>query len=327
MNKIAGKQRGQVAVLYAGIIAVLIGAVALGSDVAVMYVNWQGMQKAADQAVISGAGMLNGTDSTGDSNAIATATTYATSNGILPAEIISGPTVVGHQTISITVNRTVPYLFGRALGLINAPVQVTATAQIQPITGAGSTHLVPFGFVCASPPCSSIAAPGDTFALPGDTQRSSPGNWGGLDFSAQDPTQGYTGSHYGTAVTNGYGGTTPIMSGTTDINTVTGNDVNNFGAPAVQSRYNNGSEVPDASDLSVLTDPNDPRVIIIPMVTTFGNGKSMTLDITGFITALIVPEPGHPSQFYAQVVSTSISGDVASSSGPITGTTKAVLIN
>ncbi len=155
MNKILRKPRGQIMVLYAGIIAVLLGAVALGTDVAVMYVNWQGMQKAADQAVLSGAGLLNGTDGTGDSNAIAAATSYATSNGILATDTVTGPTVSGHQTITMTVSRTVPYLFGQALGLSSAPVQVTATAQIQPIGGAGSSHLVPFGFVCASPPCSS----------------------------------------------------------------------------------------------------------------------------------------------------------------------------
>lgn len=324
MMKILGKPRGQVIVLYAGILAVLLGAVALGSDVAVMYMNWQGIQKAADQAVLSGAGMLNGTDSTGDNNAIATATAYATSNGIQAGEIISGPTVVGHQTISLTVQRTVPYLFGQALGLGSAPVQVTAKAQIQPIVGAGGTHLVPFGFVCAAPPCAN-AAPGQTFGLPGDAIKQTPGNWGGLDFSAQDPTQGYTGSHYEAAIENGYGGTTPILVGTTDVDTVTGNDVNVHGGPGVQDRYNLGTEVPNASDPSVLTDPNDPRVIVIPMVASLPNGKK-TVDITGFITALIVPEPGAPGQFYAEVVSTNISADIADANGPVTGTTKPVLI-
>ena len=58
MSKSFGKSRGQVAVLYTGIIAVLLGAVALGSDVAVMYVNWQQLQKAADAAVlVGGAGL------------------------------------------------------------------------------------------------------------------------------------------------------------------------------------------------------------------------------------------------------------------------------
>jgi len=320
--------KGQSMVMFLAIFT-MIGALGLTCDMAVMYINWQGMQRAADAAVLSGAGWLNGTDSTGDSKAIATATTYATDNGILSTEISGGAaTVNNHTTISITLNRTVPHIFAQVLGLMTAPIQVTATAGIQPIDGAGGTHLVPFGFVCGSPPCSD-AAPGQTFALPGDSDRVSPGNWGGLNFGDQDPTQQYTGSHYEGAIENGYGGTTPIMMGTTDIHPVTGNDVNVHGGPGVEDRYNNGTEVPDASDPSVLTNPNDSRVIIIPMVASFPNGNSADVDITGFITALIIPEPGQgssPTQFYAEVVSTSDSSDVASGSGPATGTTKAVLL-
>src|ERR1700685_2931162 len=59
-QKIFSRSRGQVAVLYAGIIAVLIGAVALGADVAVMYSDWEQMQKTADAAAIAGANYLTG---------------------------------------------------------------------------------------------------------------------------------------------------------------------------------------------------------------------------------------------------------------------------
>jgi putative Tad-like protein involved in Flp pilus assembly len=307
----------------------MIGALGLTCDMAVMYINWQAMQRAADEAVLSGAGWLNGTDSSGDSKAIATATTYATNNGILTTEIAGGAPTVNdaNHTISITVNRTVPHIFAQVLGIMNAPIQVTATAGIQPITGAGGDHLVPFTFVCASPPCTGTA-PGSTFGLPGDSVKASPGNWGGLDFSAQDSSGGYTGSNYANKITDGYGGSTPILMGTTDVDTTTGNDVNTQGGSAVAARYADGTEVPNASDPSVLTDPNDPRVIIIPMVASLPNGKKV-VDITGFLTALIVPEPGqgnNPTQFYAEVVSTSDSYDVANGNGPVTGTTKAVLL-
>jgi hypothetical protein len=65
MKKTFVNSRGQVAVLYAGIAAILIGAIALGSDVAVMYVNWQQMQKTADAAAIAGANYLAGYTFTG----------------------------------------------------------------------------------------------------------------------------------------------------------------------------------------------------------------------------------------------------------------------
>jgi Flp pilus assembly protein TadG len=324
MTILRRSSKGQTMVMFLALIT-MIGALGLTCDMAVMYINWQAMQRAADEAVLSGAGWLNGTDSTGDSKAIATAATYAASNGILSSEIGGGAATVtpDHQTISITVNRTVPHIFAQVFGLKNAAVQVKATAGIQPIVGAGGDHLVPFAFVCPSPPCAN-ALPGMTFGLPGDSVKQSPGNWGGLDFSAQDSTQGYTGSHYATAITNGYGGTTPIMTGTTDVQTTTGNDVNVHGGPAIAARFANGSEVPNANP-AILTDPNDSRVIIIPMVASLPNGKK-TVDITGFLTGLIVPEPGHPGQFFAEIVSTSESANVASGNGPVTGTTKPVLL-
>jgi putative Flp pilus-assembly TadE/G-like protein len=52
--------RGQVAALYAVILVTLVGAIALGTDVAVMYVNWQHMQKVADAAALAGANYLAG---------------------------------------------------------------------------------------------------------------------------------------------------------------------------------------------------------------------------------------------------------------------------
>ena len=49
-KKLFSNSSGQVMVLYAGIIAALVGVTALCSDVAVMYVNSIQMQKAVDSA-------------------------------------------------------------------------------------------------------------------------------------------------------------------------------------------------------------------------------------------------------------------------------------
>ena len=90
MKKIFFNSRGQVAVLYAGIAAVLIGAIALGADVAVMYSNWEQVQKTADAAAIAGANYLAGytfegtpaSGCTGEPDAAETAAcTYAVDNG------------------------------------------------------------------------------------------------------------------------------------------------------------------------------------------------------------------------------------------------------
>jgi Flp pilus assembly protein TadG len=114
-------------VLYALALPALIGAIALGADVAVMYVNWQGMQKAADAAALAGAGKLDGT-ATSDAGAIANAKVYATNNGLAAGEVATPTVSVDHKNITVSASRTVPYYFAQVLGLLSASVQVTATA-------------------------------------------------------------------------------------------------------------------------------------------------------------------------------------------------------
>lgn len=61
MNQIFEKSRGQVMVLYSIAFAfALCGAIAMGTDVAVMYVNWQHSQKTVDAAALAGANYLPG---------------------------------------------------------------------------------------------------------------------------------------------------------------------------------------------------------------------------------------------------------------------------
>src|SRR5580704_3382460 len=103
--------RGQMVVIVALIIPVLLGAISLGTDVAVFYFNWMQLQKAADAAALAGANYLPDNPSTAQSAAIA----YAESNGIKAAEIIATSVASNDLSISVTLQRTVPYYFARAL--------------------------------------------------------------------------------------------------------------------------------------------------------------------------------------------------------------------
>src|SRR6266849_2920804 len=124
--------KGQMAVLYAGIVAALLGATALGSDVAVMYVNSIQMQKAVDSAAIAGATYLTGlafsqTPASGCTSANGytddakkAACTYAYNNGIDPSidGISLNVTEPSLTTIKVTAQHTgLPYYFGKAIGL------------------------------------------------------------------------------------------------------------------------------------------------------------------------------------------------------------------
>lgn len=327
MKTIFGKRRGQVMVLYAGVLAVLLGAIGLCTDVGIMYMNWQQLQKAADAAALAGANYLP-SDST---TAISTATNWPVNNfQVLSTEIVGAPTVNGTNTqISITLKRTVPYNFAQVLGLVSNDVQVTAVAAIENTGGAvgspGGGHLIPVGFTCPNPVTSPCTTPGEDIAMPGETNptKITPGNWGGLQYP---DNQKYTGSNFSGPVQNGYEGSTPILLGSVSgVNSVTGNDVNNFAPSGFDARYKAGSLTPPLPSPLTAADLADPRIVEIPMVQTFGDGKSIiSLDITGFITAILVPDG--QGGYFAQVLSISLSNQIAQQGAPTTGTTTPVLI-
>ena len=194
MNKIFGKSRGQIMVVYAVAIAGLLAAAALGTDVAVMYVNWQQAQKVADAAAIAGANYLNGgqayadpttgtaypvstgcageqSGSTPEAVATQVACTYAVKNGMTASTVTLNPSPT---TLQVTIqNSNLPYFFGNALGSTTYNVAATATAgaaasantvlgSTSNSTGAG---LFPIGLQCPTPcgPGSMIAGQPLTF--------------------------------------------------------------------------------------------------------------------------------------------------------------------
>jgi Flp pilus assembly protein TadG len=136
--------RGQTAVLIALVMPVLLGATALGTDIAVEYYNWGQLQKSADAAVLAGANYLPDNPTT----AVATANQLAQSNGANAAEIKSTTVGAGNSTITIKLQRTVPYYFAKVIGLSSGVVTVSAQAgpQYPPNTvNASSPSQVPPG--------------------------------------------------------------------------------------------------------------------------------------------------------------------------------------
>src|ERR1700722_18455536 len=121
---------GQVAPLVAGAIVVLVGAIALGTDIAVHYYNWVQLQKAADSGVLAGANSLPDNPT----QAISVAKQFAQLNGVTAAEIASTTVTPDNLSISMHVQRTVPYYFARVLGLNNVAMAAAATAAPQPAT-------------------------------------------------------------------------------------------------------------------------------------------------------------------------------------------------
>jgi len=110
------------AVVFALAAVTLCGVMALGADVGVLYYNWVQLQKAADAAAIAGANYAV----KDPAKATTTATNYAENNGILASEIVS--VVPSATQMQVTLSRTVPYSFARALGLTTGLVNASAIA-------------------------------------------------------------------------------------------------------------------------------------------------------------------------------------------------------
>jgi Flp pilus assembly protein TadG len=120
--------QGQMTVVFALSAVVLVGVMALGADVGVLYYNWVQLQKAADAAALAGASYLPNDTNT----ATSTAHTYATNNGVLASDTITATPINGNSQFQITLQRTIPYSFARVLGLTNGYVKVSAIASVPP---------------------------------------------------------------------------------------------------------------------------------------------------------------------------------------------------
>src|SRR5690348_17014629 len=123
--------RGQIMILLALLLPVLLGAMALGTDIAVFYFQWGTLQRAADAAALGGASQLPGNPT----SAMAAARDYAGRNGIAGGEIKSVTVSADHHSITISLTRNVPYYFGSVLGLGSSPVSARATAGVVPAGG------------------------------------------------------------------------------------------------------------------------------------------------------------------------------------------------
>jgi len=78
-------QSSQIIPVLAAALPALLGAIALVSDVGLLYYNWVLLQKAADSAAVAGASYLPGNPA----QAISTAQSYVTQNGVALTEIAS----------------------------------------------------------------------------------------------------------------------------------------------------------------------------------------------------------------------------------------------
>ncbi|MDO8434221.1 MAG: pilus assembly protein TadG-related protein [Candidatus Binatus sp.] len=324
MKRLFANSKGQMFVMYAVAATALLGAIALGTDVSIMYFNWASMQRAVDAAALAGASYLPEDTST----AGAKATTYATVNGLAAGEVASptfnSPT---NDTITVNASRTVPYYFGKVVGLTNQLVQVSASAQVP--GGVTCVYCAPYGPTGTPPAPGSVITPATPGTSVGQNQlvpigldksvlysgrgtsvvlqqgRMSPGNWDFLQLGAPG------GDVLRDNIAYGYTG--PINVGQY-IWTKTGQNV----GPANQGfedRIDAGS-----STGTWQTHPeNDSRVVLLPIVdwTTAGTGNTM-MEVLGFAHMYLAQDLGH-GQFQAYYIDDVVPDSLVSATPPPAG--------
>ncbi|MGH7914991.1 MAG: hypothetical protein ACREPW_10125 [Candidatus Binataceae bacterium] len=272
--------KGQISVALILVMTVILGAVGLSADMALLYFNWVTLQKGVDAAALAGAGYLQ-SDSEAAPQAINVATAYAENNGIKAAELntdVPSP----YSTITVTARRTVPYAFFKLIGLSSGIVAASATAQMPLAPGCvncssavatpGSQPTVIPGNICGSVGQCNVVPIGLDWSTPYQFNQPvqlnqgqvGPGNWGSLALG------GTGGNNERTNIADGYQGPLAINQWVdTEPGFKKGPVDQGFNAriQAAESEFSDGTFDAHA--------PNDPRVIILPMVVWDSpNGRS-----------------------------------------------------
>ena len=316
---IGAGSRGQIAVVFSLALVALVGAMALGTDIAVLYFNWMELQKAADAAALAGANYLP-TD-TGD--AISQAEAIIQSNGVKSGEYDTPTLSNGNTQITVTARRTVPYYFATVLGLASGRVAATATAQApySPTTiGSGNSASGGTGGGAGG------GSGGGSSGTPVSTTNcgSSTGQYDVLPVAVNQATASnyvnggsYTLNRTGDTADNGNGkgnnstwtdapgnwGAVSLCGNTNSANALRTTMANGFYGPisvgqtlSVVTGLKNGpiaqglgDRINSSADNPSTFSPTDPRAVILPVVTGFSGcgGNTCTLTITGFLAFYI----------------------------------------
>ena len=325
--KSLGTSRGQAAALYSLIVVILVGAIALGTDVAEMYVNWQHMQKVADAAALAGANYragytFSGTAASGCSGlpdaAKIAACTYAADNGLAAAALtITEPT---NSTIRVVAQQTaIPYFFARVLGLDTYAVAAGATAEAGGPVGTVSQGLFPVGLQCTAPCRLSSLDPGQSVSFGAKFVGGlAPGNWQWLD-----PTGGSGGgdSALTSAIASGVSASFSIGS---PIQSEPGNKGSSSTVQnALTGRLNSCPSIADPCT-SAGGNPNDipagdPCLVVIPAVDYHGCTGNCSLTIEGFAEIYLEPATTTSTNINGCFVSAVVANTIAMSSAPALG--------
>ncbi len=270
---------GQMMVLLALLIPVLIGAMALGVDISIFYYNWGRLQNAADAAALASGSHLPGNPT----QAVTTAKQYAGLNGVADAEIASVSVTADNKSITVGLRRTVPYYFARVLGLTSSPVAVSATASLQNVGSAIGISPIGVQF-------NTAYTKGQQMTL---YEGVGPGNWGALALG------GGGAATFSNNLANGYQ-TNVNVNDWLSVQTKTG-VMDGPVKSGINARISAGLSSDPGGTFSSHT-LDDARVMLVPMVDFAGSNGSSQVPLKGFAEVWLVGVTGNGSNLGINVI-------------------------
>jgi len=128
------KEQGQALVLSTLFLTVVLGCAAMSIDIGRMASTRRQMQNAADAGALAGAQKLPADPS----EATVDSVDWLENNNALATEVTENivfRTNISNDTIRVRIERSVPYTFGRVLGLNSHGINATATARVVQLRG------------------------------------------------------------------------------------------------------------------------------------------------------------------------------------------------
>lgn len=323
MTRRSRLSKGQIAVVMMLVMPVLLGAMGLGADMAVLYYNWVTLQKAADAAALAGASQLTGDPTTTtNSTVVSTGTQYAKVDGITHASdtILVSP-ASDDKSVSVYLSRQVPYYFLQLIGLKSGKVTAKATAGVLPTNGV--CQAAPFGLPCRQN-CNGLgcygqnALPGqgdatcngaftfNTFNLSAGTQIQLKSDWSIIGVPGNWDPLAIGGNGASTYRSNIAHGEAQVLHAGDTLSTETGNIV----GPTAQGFTARGLTLPNSTVATVPESPyttlsaSDPHVMVVPLVdfTAAGKNGKTKVPVLDFVTLYVTGLVGNNNTIVATVI-------------------------
>jgi hypothetical protein len=261
-------------VILALLLPVLIGSMALGIDVAMLYFNWTSIQVAGDASALAGASYLPAFPTVAQT----TATSYGLLNGVKVGEISSVTVAPDNMSLTVQISRNVPYLLARVLGLTSTTVSSSSTAQA--VSVGNAEGVTPLGIDYRT-----NYSYGQPISI--KAGQVGAGNWSPLALG------GTGASNYLSNLENGYPDAIAIGD---MVQTEPGNIVGPT-KTGIDARLSAGlTQAPSGTFADHALD--DPRVLLVPMVDFSGINGSSQVPVKGFAELWVIGVTGSTIDTY-----------------------------